>query len=232
MNKMRAPTPPDGPSGASHRKNMVVQKGLTGLGFLAMFVLGLLVGRGAAPVRFDVARLEERLAALRAALARETTERYKIAFEKMDREIDLGFHEALTADEVDLNTGALSDIPGAPTPDRTPTVSSGDKVQPGRVPKKTRGAAFGHKATAPPSTPAPVGRWTIQVAATQHQADADRVVDRLRKQDFNAYHIRAQLPDRGVWYRIRIDGYASRDAAQNDVARLTKENFAPIVIAP
>jgi purine-cytosine permease-like protein len=59
----------------------------TTVGFLVslwMFVLGLLVGRGTAPVRFDIHKLQKELAGLKKATMDKTTQRYRIAFEEFD----------------------------------------------------------------------------------------------------------------------------------------------------
>ena len=95
MNKKKSPKRPKPGTEQRSRKELLVKGLLCSLVCLWMFILGLLVGRGTAPVRFDIERLQDELAALKAATIEETVQRYQVAFQELDREKDLGFHEAL-----------------------------------------------------------------------------------------------------------------------------------------
>ncbi len=60
-----------------------------------MFVLGVLVGRGTAPVHFDISALQEELADLRRAVIKKDEKRYTIRQASNSGKPDLDFHETL-----------------------------------------------------------------------------------------------------------------------------------------
>ena len=88
-----------------------------------MFVLGILVGRGTAPVHFDIEKLQKELAALKEDLLRKEIKRYKIDQPDTAGKPDLGFHEALKAPAE--NAGKKKQADARPKKDRR------DKAQKG-----------------------------------------------------------------------------------------------------
>ncbi len=202
------------------RKEAVAKAAICALICLWMFILGLLVGRGTAPIRFDIQRLQDELATLKAATIEETTQRYRVAFQELDREMDLGFHEALRDEETDLSSTLL---PASDTPTPPPPV----EVKETDVPKKTKTSDFQKPETR--DTPLP---WAIQVAATQDPTQGNQLIERLEQMGFPAYLVKAVIPDRGTWFRIRVGDYPSREAAEADLGRLKKERFSPMIVSP
>ncbi len=82
----------------------------------------------------------------------------------------------------------------------------------------------------PPAMTKSSGEYTIQVSAFQDKAQADRMVDRLKGKGYDAFVTKAVIPGRGIWYRVRVGKYASRDAAENVAANLKrKEGIATYV---
>jgi cell division protein FtsN len=185
-----------------------------------MFILGLLVGRGTAPIRFDIQRLQEELAALKAATIEETTRRYQVAFQELDREMDLGFHEALKDEETNLSQDLLP-ASGSQAAETTVEVQETD------VPKKTKDSNFKK-----PEARNPPPSWAIQVAATQDQSKGDQLTAQLEQMGFEAYIVQAAIPGKGTWYRIRVGDYPSREAAEADLDRLKNKRFSPMIISP
>jgi len=55
--------------------------------------------------------------------------------------------------------------------------------------------------------------FILQVGSFQKQTDADAFLPKLTKQGFSPLVRRVELPNLGVWYRVYITGYASREAA-------------------
>jgi len=60
-----------------------------------MFFLGILVGRGTAPVKFDIGKFQKKLAALKAADIDKKLTRFKIDSDFDKHKADLDFYEAL-----------------------------------------------------------------------------------------------------------------------------------------
>ena len=220
MNKKKSPA--RSKPGAERRslKETVAKAAICTLVCLWMFILGLLVGRGTAPIRFDIQRLQDELAALKAATIEETAQRYRVAFQELDREMDLGFHEALRDEETDLSSTLLSttDTPVSPPP---------VEVKETDVPKKTKASDFQKPETR--DTPLP---WAIQVAATQDQKQGNQLIERLEQMGFSAYLVKAAIPGKGTWFRIRVGDYPSREAAEADLGQLKKERFSPMIVSP
>jgi cell division septation protein DedD len=70
------------------------------------------------------------------------------------------------------------------------------------------------------------------VAATQDKTHGNQLVERLEESGYPAYLVSAEIAGKGTWYRIRIGGYASRNAAETDLAKLEKEQFSPMIVPP
>lgn len=191
-----------------------------------MFILGNLVGRGCAPVRFDIQRLQDGLAALKAKTIEDKVHRYRIAFEEVDKRMDLGFHEALKGSKTDLSATALSlPDPSVSKEPVTPEIFS-EKTG-SKLPKKARAPEFQKKTRA--DIPEP---WVIQVAATQDEAYGNELTENLKKMGFRAYLTMADVSSKGTWYRIRVGGYVGRSEADADYERLKKKKFSPMIITP
>ncbi|WP_054700325.1 hypothetical protein [Desulfosarcina cetonica] len=110
--------------------------------FLAawMFVLGVLVGRGTAPVTFDIRALEKELLLLRKAAMHEEREQMK---EALGGEVE--FYERLPSDAPE-STDAIPPLPKPPTVDRadksptdTTTQTPPHRPVPRSWPKKQNG---------------------------------------------------------------------------------------------
>ncbi|MEW6431892.1 MAG: SPOR domain-containing protein [Myxococcota bacterium] len=106
---------------------------------------------------------------------------------------------------------AAAPLPESPLPVALPETP---KAEP--VPTRTHdgGAlreAFG-KAQKVPETAAD-GAWSIQLAAYQDRAEADRFAAGLRDKGYAPYIIEAAIPGKGTWFRVRMGRFASKDAA-------------------
>ena len=70
-----------------------------------MFTLGILVGRGTAPVQFDIEELQNELVALKEAVVKKELKRFKIDSNAADNKTEINFNEELkvTREEDSLN---------------------------------------------------------------------------------------------------------------------------------
>ncbi|MBQ4492524.1 MAG: SPOR domain-containing protein, partial [Deltaproteobacteria bacterium] len=85
------------------------------------------------------------------------------------------------------------------------------------------------KKTAEPAAPAKPEttaskRAIVQVASFKDKAGAERLAQRLQGKGLAATIQEANIPQKGVWYRVII-GAADRGAAEQIVQRLKKENL-------
>lgn len=93
-------------------------------------------------------------------------------------------------------------------------------------------------APAPAPAPAPAveaprvsagGAYVVQVAATKDQAEAKRMIDKLKGKGFAASTERADLGAKGVWFRVVVGPYGDQAAAEKAAGQLKSQKFSGIV---
>ena len=227
---------------AQSKKKFALQLTRKGVGLLVClvvlisawtFTLGVLVGRDTAPVKFDIKKLEKRLAALKAYDLKEKLKRFKISSnDAEEKNPELGFHEALKTTKSDIQFPA-------PIPKQLL-----DKIKPATPPPKAAAAKPEKseekkkiaKTTETPKTkpkPEPTGsqkRFTVQVAATKDLKDADRMVSRLKTKGYPAYKVLGKVPGKGIWFRIRVGPYKNKDEAKKALAKLKKNKLKGFIL--
>ena len=200
-----------------------------------MFVLGILVGRGKAPLKFDLAALDKKKAAPKNA---ESPKKEKVAPQQNKTTIKdktkLDFYEALKEDKEDTKVTAppKSEAPKdkAEKPDAkfsdpakdAQKSKSPERQQKKKPTEKNKGAVDKTKPTGP--------TYTIQAAAVRDGKDADREIQKLKKLGFPAYRSMAKVPGKGIWYRVRIGSYTSKSAARPTLDKLKKAGLKPILV--
>jgi len=202
-----------------------------------MFVLGVLVGRGTAPVHFDTQALQKELAALRDAMMKKEREAVEKAIRGEDERAPLEFYEALKKDGMD--TAVQIPVPAVSTAEPSPRSETAESVQPphksrtvtmAKKSKVTEKPTFGKASSPPPAAVETTGKLTIQVASMKDGAAAERIVANLKKDGYPAYLSRIVIPDKGIWFRVRVGSYTDRGQATADMDRLTREQRKPILV--
>lgn len=81
-------------------------------------------------------------------------------------------------------------------------------------------------------TGAPASGWAVQIASYPGAAEADAHVTALKEQDLAAYRV-AALVDGTTWYRVKVGGFSTREAAaaQRD-ALATSLGLEGLVVSP
>lgn len=229
------------PSIQISRKGMFVWMGL--IVFVAgwMFVLGIMVGRGSAPVNINVGKLEQELAALKKKMLEQ--ERAKVEAQVSGKEGEkppLGFYEALKSPQ--KQEKPFQSLPAqkpvqpkpAPVPEKPaenikpvakPKPQPAIQTKPVRQPEPKMAA----RPVAP--TTARKGRFAIQIAAVQDAQNAAKLVTRLRKKGYRAYQIRSEVTGKGVWHRVRVGAYQDRAEADRMLAKLKGDQFGGMVVS-
>ena len=83
------------------------------------------------------------------------------------------------------------------------------------------------------SPPGMDGGFQLQVASFKEQAEADRLVDDLRRRGHRAYRMAANVPERGIWHRVRIGPFKTKFEANKYKADLERtERISPFVVDP
>ncbi len=193
-----------------------------------MFTLGVLVGRGTSPVDFDIEKLQKELLALKQAVLRKEIAKITSDSDAGLKKTDLGFYEKLK--ESDSKEPAMVVI-------KPPANAKSAKPNPGKDQAKLPDKSV--QATSTPSTAKKLstakaetvtGSFTIQVASTKDEASADKLVVKLRMNGYPAYQSRAEIPDKGIWYRVKVGPYAKRDAAEPILKRLKSEKMDGFIV--
>ena len=63
-------------------------------------------------------------------------------------------------------------------------------------------------------------RFALQIAAFKEKDKAEDVAGSLKKKGYEPYIVPVTIPEKGIWYRVRIGRFATRPDAQNIQARL------------
>jgi len=196
-----------------------------------MFVLGVLVGRGTAPVKFDTQALQKELAELRDAMMQKEREEVEKAMRGEDEKAPLEFYEALKTNRPDTSVSIPTVLPTDPksAPEEAAPRHKSRPVlmpKPAKVSLKTASASA-PAAEAPATT---TGGMTIQVAAMKDGTAAERTVANLKNDGYPAYLSRIVIPGKGLWFRVRVGNYDNPEQAKADVERLTHDNQKPILV--
>jgi len=116
-----------------------------------------------------------------------------------------------------------------PAPSATPQQKPAVKAAAGPATPAPRPTAPPTPRPAAPSAAAAAAGYNVQVSAVRVAADANNVAGNLRQKGYPA-HIEA---DRGDgWHRVLVGPFASREAAQESLKRLTTDGFTPLLRAP
>lgn len=75
------------------------------------------------------------------------------------------------------------------------------------------------------------GHYLVQILSVKSKTDADRAAESLRKIAPDVYVVRADLGDKGIWYRVRCCKGTSLDYAKYIVDNIKKETpYTPMVL--
>jgi cell division septation protein DedD len=201
-----------------------------------MFVLGVLVGRDTAPVKFDINKLRQKISNTRSepqAAQPEETPREEVAVKDKTK---LGFYERLPEDQQDIKVPDIrkqpadhqksmaapeAKAPDAPT-NPPPNIAPSSKAAAAEKKKEPPAAATQKEQSG--------SVYTVQAAAVKKMEDADRLVTKLKKKGYPAYRAIGKVPEKGIWFRVRVGQYQSRTEAKKTLQKLKKLGLKPIIV--
>ena len=220
------------------RKGLLIWIGLLVFMAIWMFVLGVMVGRGMAPVNLDAGKLEKELAEERDRMLKEKQEAtVSAAAGQTDEKSQLGFYEALK------NPGKAATFqPVKPETPKRPKPAAVKPAVPAASPRSTAPIPKPKPKPRPSVAPTvdtgaksalttPSGHFAIQVASVQDIKGAEKMVANLRAKGYPAYQLRSDVAGKGVWYRIRVGGFEDRGAAANMLKKLITDKFGGMVVS-
>ena len=75
-------------------------------------------------------------------------------------------------------------------------------------------------------------RFNIQLASYQNQAEADQMVARWKKKGYSAFVTSGEVPDKGLWYRVRTGRFKNRGEANAYLEKFKKrEKISALVVS-
>ncbi len=214
----------------------------------AVFVLGLSVGRQLAPRAAPPPRPENPLAALDRTATPPPAPR--------EKEPRLAAHELLTKGQGDAPiaeplparpepgapaTGtALNSHPPAPPEKAAPAPAPRAQSAPGKLASPAKPQPRPPARTGPQDAVAAAvarvsgaseteGRFSVQIAATQSEAEAQRIQKRHAAE--GARVAVAEVPGKGTWYRVRVGSYETRAEAERRRTALSQKGVKGFVAA-
>jgi cell division septation protein DedD len=212
-----------------------------------MFVVGVLVGRGTAPVGFKIDGLQSQLEITGKDLKSRQIGQAPNKPDLTEDKSKLDFYEALPADREDtkidqkMSSQVISKkIEPAPVTESPRT--SGDKTAQKSALKKESGkqAAPAKKESTKKKTKQSIASksqtitsgkgYTVQVAAYKTEKDADRLVEKLKRDGYAAYRTITKIEGKGIWFRVRVGKYQSRAETRSTKDKLTKSGLKPIIV--
>ena len=187
-----------------------------------MFVLGVLVGRGTAPISLDIKKLQKELAGITHAIQEKEESDLKEYADRIDSKTELDFYENLKSSEK-----------AAPKP----------VITANEVPiKKSLSKATKHQLLYKMRQSKPVTesgtetmenltyQWTIQVSSLKSADAADKMVADLKKHGHPAYKVITNS-DNGIFYRVRVGPYKNKQQADQKLSVLKQDDYDAILIS-
>lgn len=218
-----------------------------------LFLLGVMAGRGTAPVTFETRGFQERLKTIVAADTHPDTPagpNEKIALHYYDALSDeKGFEEMVIPAPSETSSDTAGDPRQTDTvPSEKAAEAEKDTEPAEEIPVKTskklatfKPAVAGKQREAVSHTDEPTpsarqpdesnsqGRYTIQVAAFKSFRDAVTQMATLEKKGFTANRTAKEL-DGITWYRVRVGEFTSRDAAAQYLKQLNQAGISGMII--
>jgi len=211
------------------------------------FFLGVLVGRGTAPVKFDMEKLCQDLHALREQVQDQQAQQLQTYSVAVESKSNMDFYEDLKKSGENLTIDPnMTRTP--PQPTIVPESPQGTDAQaapaPAGVPVKKRMAGLQAKkkrVTPPPppkgptttkaAPPALAGNLTLQVASLRDAKTADEMVAGLRKEGYSVHRTSVTIPGKGLWYRVQVGRFADREQAAKTIRALESKGLKPILVS-
>lgn len=212
------------------RKELFLWVGVAFLALVWMFTLGVIVGRGLSPVRFDVEKLRKELIALKEEALTKEAASDKAEGESPLDEKHLGFYDVLTEKKEEARHRSL---PAAEKEKPPAPVEKAPVEAPAESPPPETAVVNQEQPTAedvPTVKPSQTGAYTLQVASLHDRAKAENMVATLKKKGYGAYAVTTEVTGKGTYHRVRVGHFTDRDEAIKMATRLKGEKFDPIVL--
>lgn len=237
----KTPAPKIKSSRKQKKKRLIPWIGLTLFACAWMFVLGIFVGREMVPVRFDIEKLQKELGALKETVIKKELDQYKIDSNADVTKTKMKFYESLKkTDRIDnlKNTEVKPQKKTLPEkvvslpPSKVPSQKqkSGLRKASQDNPLAGAGSLAGQAKRGDQRNEGAGQSFTVQVASTRDSGEADKLVNKLKKQGYPAYRSIGKIPGKGIWYRVRVGYFKSKTEAGPTLKRLKKGKIDAVIV--
>ena len=212
-----------------------------------MFVVGVLVGRGTAPLGFKINGVHSKLKITGPILQDRPDGPATGGSDLAKDKSKLDFYEALPEDREDTKIekkkpDRVVSKKVEPAPAKKPVEKTAAKAAKKSVPEKqsaktgkpakkesTKKKTRQTIAAKNPSAVSGIG-YTVQVAAFKKEKDANNLVKKLKGSGYDAYRTLTKIEGKGIWFRVRVGKFKNRSEARSTVGKLKKSGMKPIVV--
>ncbi len=194
------------------KKEVIIGGGLLFFFSVWIFILGIFVGRGMAPVQFDIKEIQEEIAALKNAQHKRTLKEANKAADAILEQEGIDFHEALK------KTEKKPELITKKKPERPKPVKAKINKQEKRPATKDTYKGETKK------------KYTIQVAASKDLKIANQLVKKYKKEGYPAYRVVGKLDKNNIWFRIRVGNYKDKADALKMLKKLKNDKCKPIIV--
>jgi cell division septation protein DedD len=112
----------------------------------------------------------------------------------------------------------------------SPAAPAAPPAPPAATPEPAAPAPEAPPAPASPVSPPALGPWTVQLAASEDRAEAERLASRFAS--LNPRIEEAVVPGKGRFFRVRVGSFETKDAAQRYLRDVARETGAKGIVAP
>jgi cell division septation protein DedD len=190
---------------------------------IVMFILGVLTGRGTAPVHFDL-KHEKELKAIYDVEKRLEPVNVKLDFSKkleLDGDIKID-KDLIKKTEIDKVPEKTPRFKGEKKKVKLFVEPLSEKEELKEEPKKKE-LKTEKKKEIEKISKSDKFSFTVQVAALKDSKDADELASDLRANGFAAYSISGKSDDGSLWFRVRVGKLSNRDEALEVKEQLLNE---------
>jgi cell division septation protein DedD len=195
-----------------------------------MFAIGVLVGRGTSPLKFDINELQKKLQIATQDLKKKEQRQSREKPASGKDKAELGFYEELKKNREDAEISARPSPPPIGIK-KDPPAQKSSYSKKTSMKRRTKTIKQGTEQVKSPAKAEPVTKpYTIQVAAFKAAGDANEMVAKLKQKGFAAYLKFDKIPNKGIWYRVRVGEYNNKAEAGSTMAKLKKAGRKPILV--
>jgi len=196
-----------------------------------MFLLGLLVGRGTVPVKFNIRTLELELRELKEEAKQKEKEKVKDITENLSDKSNLSFPDALKDTRYDVKlqteeTGSEEKVQNI-LPEQAVLITKKEETEKREASSISQPSLPGN----PPEEIESTKKVSIQIASFRKKEDADRMAAQLKERGYAAYRSSSAIPGSGMWHRVRIGIFNRRIDAKSIMEKLKKENLIGMFVS-